>query len=144
MLPGGDPLNHVEDVQNLSAWQQPCYEPAVYAKMQYDQLLQRNGLISHTTHNRAVSTKGAEDIFTLAKSAHALKRNDIFISYNPSRDLNVKVLTASAANFILENPAPLWHKLLNPGQPFAAQVEKDSLLAIRSLYRSIDAWQGHW
>ena len=85
VLPASDHLDHDEDTENLAAWQDPSYEPPVNAKMHYDHLLQRNGLITPTTHNGdRFNQRVADDIFTLAEAAHAVKRRDIFNRHKPS------------------------------------------------------------
>ena len=99
-----------------------------------------NCLITPTTHNGdPFNHRVADDIFTHAKAANVTKRYIICHGIKSLPDEYAEQVNSTDPDFELENPASLLDKLLHPGKRFAAQFEKAFLLAIRSLYHSLDA-----
>ena len=139
--PAGNTLDHVNDTRQSWVWMQSTYAPPANAKTHYDHLVRLNGLITPKTRNLdRFNQRVADDLFTLAKAAHAVELKDLHNGYKPSRDEYVEAITTSAnTNFKLKNTAPLLKILFHPVEPFARQVEKAFLLAIRVLYLSINA-----
>ena len=121
------------------------YAPPANSKRQYIHLLRLNVLLPPSpTNSDHLTLDIANKIFQLAQAARDVRVQAIRSGKGLERESYVKDIIIEVLSKFKLCPTPpildtLLNTLENPLEPYPQQVEKAFLLAIRILYRSIDA-----